>query len=164
MGVLPWLTLCPHSLLHASVYVPHIYIVLVLQVGYAAVHFPWGRGEYEDERTITDGPGQWRCGVRAPQAANAPPVPCSSNHRACLPVGPCVSELSAARVALSHAYTAHGARLLPLWDLSVDAYEGHLNHGVGTSRAEKFTLDCRHWCNPGSVTLGFARRLFALLP
>ena len=197
----------------------------VIWVEYAAAHFPWGAGEFEDDR----GPGLERLAARpccdsivsgttavngtsaaaalsaggcvaaaAAPARSCDPRPCRSigspangstatalsaggcitasttacGLRACRPIGTCASPVAIARLtSLRDAYERAGALVLPMWDMS--AAGGHAEHnqvvagsftpGQRKNLAASHLLDCRHYCNPGSMTVGWSRRLFAML-
>ena len=138
---------------------------------YDADRTPRCRGHYSQLSALRYQPYACPCGSKRAMAATGHALapgsrpPCTS--KACLPLGECISPHSAARLAMVKPYVSAGARLLPMWDVTRPMFHAHLWHSATDTSGGKPTaslpLDCRHWCNPGSVPLAWSRRLYALL-
>ena len=158
----------------------------VIWVEYAAAHFPWGAGEFEDDRSpsgLERLAGRTCCHSSTTKSAPPPEGRAGScinasasdcNLRSCRPLGKCASPLATARLTLLRdAYVRAGALVLPMWDMSAGkgghAEHNHIVAGSLTPGQRKnfgvagTLLDCRHYCNPGSMTVGWSRRLFTML-
>ena len=120
-----------------------------------------------DQRETNDTPSGSTCfGGLLPRCLGA------QWQRQCLPLGRCESAIARARrTVLRDAYAARGALVLPMSDLSAAAYDSHVMVAAGappvppsrTSPNGMSATDCRHYCNPSSLTVAWSRRLFTML-
>ena len=136
---------------------------------YGSDRSPRCRGHYSQLSALRFQPYACPCQSRRAMAATGHALapgsrpPCTS--KACLPLGDCISPHSAARLAMAKPYVREGARLLPMWDVTRPMFHAHLWHSATDTNGAtaSLPLDCRHWCNPGSVPLAWSRRLYAML-